>query len=56
LSTEVGYVALAADLYQHARENLVQRKTGTHYLDDEGNKPEGSLAEIFTAEHLYDSK
>ncbi len=56
LSTEVGYVALPAELYQHALKNLSEENTGTHYLNAESKKPEGSLTEIFTAENLYDSK
>jgi phosphate transport system substrate-binding protein len=53
LASEVRYVPLPADIYKTARERFDKRETGTCYLDKEGNKRSGSLAEVYnTAANL----
>lgn len=44
---EVGYVALPDVVYERARANVRSRKTGTQYTDDEGNKVEGPVTEVY---------
>lgn len=44
---EVGYVGLPDEIYEHAIENFKRRRTGTHFVDQDGNKRSGSLVELF---------
>lgn len=52
VAAEVGYVALPAEVYTEARKRLDDEATGTHFLDAEGNKREGSLPEIYVEANL----
>ncbi len=52
LATSVNYVALPQEVYDRAKEHLKEKKTGTHYVDAEGNSRSGSLKEIYKAENL----
>lgn len=44
---EVGYVALPDSVYAKAKANLRDRKTGSFYIDADGNKVEGSVTEVY---------
>lgn len=46
-SEEVGYVALPGKVYDRAEANVKNKKTGTQYLDAEGNKVEGAVTEVY---------
>ena len=46
------YVALPDDIYAAAKSNLENQVTGTHFLDDKGEKRSGGLSEVFKAENL----
>ncbi|MEM7783395.1 MAG: PstS family phosphate ABC transporter substrate-binding protein [Planctomycetota bacterium] len=46
------YVPLPESIYEAAKGNIAKDCPGTHYLDSEGNKREGSLAEVFKPENL----
>jgi phosphate transport system substrate-binding protein len=48
----VGYVALPAEAYARAKEVMRARKTGTCYLDAEGNARKGSLVDVYKPENL----
>lgn len=48
LAEEVGYVRLPTQIYDLGRKNFDLRKTGTHFLDDQGEKISGPLTEVFT--------
>jgi phosphate transport system substrate-binding protein len=52
LAGKVGYVALPEGIYKRANANFKERKTGTHFVDAEGNSRSGSLEEIFQPENL----
>ena len=52
LSRAVGYVALPEKIYKAAKMNVKRKKTGTHFIDAEGEKRHGSLEEIFVPENL----
>jgi phosphate transport system substrate-binding protein len=52
LAGKVGYVALPEAIYKQASANFDARKTGTHFVDAEGNSRSGSLVEIFQPENL----
>lgn len=52
VAAEVGYVALPGEVYTQARKRLDDEATGTHFLDAEGNKREGSLPEIYVEANL----
>ncbi|MDX1563887.1 MAG: PstS family phosphate ABC transporter substrate-binding protein [Phycisphaeraceae bacterium] len=47
LVTEVGYVKLPKSIYELARKNFKEKKTGTHFLDDKGEKKSGSLTDLY---------
>jgi phosphate transport system substrate-binding protein len=47
LAEEVGYVKLPKSVYDQARQNVAQRKTGTHFLTADGEKKHGPLPEIY---------
>lgn len=47
-----GYVPLPQNVVDAARDNLDQGKTGTHFVDDEGEKRSGSLESVFVPENL----
>ncbi len=52
LATSVDYVALPKVIYDRAKTNLKEKKTGTHFVDAQGNSRSGSLKEIYKAENL----
>lgn len=47
LVSEVGYVKLPSSIYEAAKKNFAEKKTGTHFLDDKGEKVQGALTEIY---------
>ncbi len=47
LADEVGYVRLPERIYDKALRNFRTRKTGTHFLDENGEKLSGSLTKLF---------
>lgn len=47
LAEEVGYVRLPDVIYDRARANVENRRTGTQYLDADGNKVEGPVTEVY---------
>jgi len=47
LAAEVGYVALPEAIYEKATRNFKTRKTGTHFLNKQGEKLSGSLTKLF---------
>lgn len=47
LAEEVGYVKLPGSIMERSKAHVAQRKTGTSYLDAQGQKRQGSLAEIY---------
>lgn len=47
-----GYVPLPQSVIDAARDNLEQGKTGTHYVDDAGEKREGALESVFVPANL----
>ncbi len=51
-ATQVGYVGLPSELYERARKHYEDRIGGTHFLDADGNKQEGSLTELYEAEKV----
>lgn len=44
---EVGYVALPGKVYDRAKANVKNGKTGTQYTDANGKKVEGSVTEVY---------
>ena len=56
LAEKVDYVSLPEDLYQRARRNSQDRRTGTHFLTPSLEKRTGTLAELYTSENLVDSR
>ncbi|MDB4767080.1 PstS family phosphate ABC transporter substrate-binding protein [bacterium] len=52
LAKEARYVALPQSIYDMVRDNLDQGKTGTHFLDAEGEKRSGGLETVFKPENL----
>ena len=46
-SEEVGYVALPGKVYDRAEANVKNKKTGTQYLDANGEKVEGPVTEVY---------
>lgn len=44
---EVGYVKLPPEMYELAKKNFQDMKTGTQFLNDEGEKISGSLAQVY---------
>ena len=52
LATSVDYVALPQEIYERAKANLKEKKTGTHFVDAQGNSRSGSLKEVYQAENL----
>lgn len=51
-SERVGYVRLPEGIMEAAKTNMDALKTGTHFVDTEGNARSGSLTAIFQAENL----
>jgi phosphate transport system substrate-binding protein len=47
LAEEVGYVKLPKAVYERARANVASGRTGTHFLDDKGERKTGALPEIY---------
>ena len=52
VAAEVGYVALPEAVYGEGRKRYDETMTGTHFLDADGNKREGSLPEIYIEANL----
>ncbi len=52
LAKEARYVALPQSIYDAARKNIDEGKTGTHFLDAEGEKRAGGVTSIFVPENL----
>ncbi len=49
---ESGYVALPKEVYSTAQAHLDKGLTGTHYLDDKGEKRSGSVVDIYKEANL----
>ncbi len=47
MAEEVGYVRLPDSVYRVAKRKWKSRDTGTHWLDDSGNKKTGSVVELY---------
>ncbi|MCC6682517.1 MAG: PstS family phosphate ABC transporter substrate-binding protein [Phycisphaeraceae bacterium] len=47
LADEVGYVRLPESVYDRARNNFHNNRTGTQFLDAEGNKVSGPVTEVY---------
>jgi len=47
LAAEVGYVRLPESIYDLGRKKLKRRKTGTVYVDKDGNQLEGPITELY---------
>lgn len=47
LAEEVGYVRLPQGVYSRAKGNIAKGRTGTQFLDDEGEKISGSLVSVY---------
>lgn len=47
LAGETGYVALPGEVYETARKVVQERKTGTHYWTESGEKRHGPVTEIY---------
>ncbi len=50
--TRARYVPLPADVYATARNNLDKGLTGTHYLDENGEKRPGGVSSVFVESNL----
>ena len=49
---DASYVPLPADVYALAKAHIVKDLSGSHYLDSEGNKRDGSVTEVYVEENL----
>lgn len=49
---DASYVPLPDSIIESAKANIAKDAAGSHYLDAEGNKREGSVTEVFKAENL----
>jgi phosphate transport system substrate-binding protein len=47
LVEEVGYIKLPADIYARASRNFEQKRDGTQFLDEKGNKRQGALSQVY---------
>lgn len=47
LAQEVGYVQLPKEAYERAKAKLAARHTGTHYIDENGNRVQGPLLSVY---------
>ena len=47
LAEEVGYVRLPSEINELAKKNYQNRKTGTQFLDENGEKVHGPLSEVY---------
>ena len=47
LAEEVGYVRLPEALSERSRQNFLNRRTGTQFLDESGEKIHGPLSEVY---------
>lgn len=54
-SEKVGYVALPTELIERTRDFLRKRRTGTVWLQPDGTKRHGALADIYLPENLVDT-
>jgi len=52
---KVGYVALPAEITARAKDFLTKRRTGTVWLQPDGTKRHGALANIYIPENLVDT-
>lgn len=51
---KVGYVALPEAIYERARDHVENRITGTHFMTEDGEKREGSTADLYVEENAVD--
>ena len=56
MAEKTGYVALPSAIYETGLKNARSRKTGTHYLNAEGEKREGPVTDVFQASNLNTGK
>lgn len=49
LAVEVGYVRLPSEIYERAKANLLARRTGTQFLNKDGEKVRGPLLTVYKA-------
>lgn len=47
LAEEVGYVKLPASIYQSAAKRFAEAKTGTVFVNTDGEKPSGTLVQLY---------
>lgn len=47
VAAEVGYVGLPPELYERARTTFRERRSGSRYIDEQGQARHGSLREIY---------
>lgn len=52
LAEDAKYVALPEPVYVAAKQNLEDLTTGTHFLDEKGEKRDGALLEIYKPENI----
>ena len=52
IADEVGYVGLPENLTGAVQSRFKKRKTGTHFIDKEGEKRSGSVVEIYQEKNL----
>lgn len=49
---DASYVPLPADVYAQAKAHIIKDLSGSHYLDSEGNKRDGSVTEVYVEANL----
>ena len=52
IADEVGYVGLPEDISKAAYARYKKRKSGTHFIDEKGEKRSGSVADIYQEKNL----
>lgn len=56
MAKQVGYVPLPESVLSIASENFKARRTGTHYVEADGEKRLGPVTEVFQAANLIDAE
>lgn len=56
MASKVQYVALPEEIGKRGLEHFENRLSGSHYLDEEGNKRSGSLDKVYVKENLPQAK
>ena len=51
-AVQVGYVGLPGSVYDLAATHLEDRLSGTHFIDEDGEKRSGALPDLYTTENL----